>query len=127
MDRGNDEVAGWFRTLHPAVLQSIKRTIEAAGGAGIPAIVCGEMAATPAYALVLVGLGARVLSMAASGMPRVRRTLAQVDAASASEIAGLCLGAATADDAEETVRAELGGRWPHLFSPENLPAVKSEG
>jgi phosphotransferase system enzyme I (PtsI) len=125
VDRGNDEVAGWFRTLHPAVLQSIKRTIEAAGAAGIPAIVCGEMAATPAYALVLVGLGARVLSMAAAAMPRVRRTLAQVDAASAGEIAALCLDAATADDAEETVRTQLGGRWPHLFLPENLPAAKS--
>ena len=125
VDRGNDGVAGWFRTLHPAVLQSIKRTIEAAGAAGIPAIVCGEMAATPAYALVLVGLGARVLSMTASSMPRVRRTLAQVNAESAREVAGLCLGAATADDAEETVRAQLGGRWPHLFSPENLPAAKS--
>jgi phosphotransferase system enzyme I (PtsI) len=125
VDRGNDDVAGWFRTLHPAVLQSIKRTIEAAGAAGIPAIVCGEMAATPAYALVLVGLGARVLSMAAAAMPRVRRTLARVDAASAREVAGLCLAAATADDAEEAVRAELGGRWPHLFSPENLPASKS--
>jgi len=125
VDRSNDEVAGWFRTLHPAVLQSIKRTIEAAGGAGIPAIVCGEMAATPAYALVLVGLGARVLSMAAAAMPRVRRTLAQVDAATATEIAELCLRAATADDAEEIVRLQLGGRWPHLFPPENLPAAKS--
>ncbi|HEV2883195.1 MAG TPA: phosphoenolpyruvate--protein phosphotransferase [Pyrinomonadaceae bacterium] len=125
VDRGNDEVAAWFRTLHPAVLQSIKRTIDAAGAAGIPAIVCGEMAATPAYALVLVGLGARVLSMAAAAMPRVRRTLAQVDATSAVEIASLCLRAATADDAEETVRVELGGRWPHLFLQENLPAAKS--
>lgn len=125
VDRGNDEVAGWFRTLHPAVLQSIKRSIDAAATAGIPAIVCGEMAATPAYALVLVGLGARVLSMAASGMPRVRRTLAQVDATSAAEIARLCLDSATADDAEEIVRAELGRRWPHLFSPENLPAAKN--
>jgi phosphoenolpyruvate-protein phosphotransferase (PTS system enzyme I) len=124
VDRGNDEVSAWFRTLHPAVLQSIQRTIEAAGGAGIPAIVCGEMAATPAYALVLVGLGARVLSMAAAAMPRVRRTLRRIDASSASEIAALCLGAATADDAEETVRVELGARWPHLFAPENLPAAK---
>jgi phosphotransferase system enzyme I (PtsI) len=107
------------------VLQSIKRTIEAAGAAGIPAIVCGEMAATPAYALVLVGLGARVLSMAAAAMPRVRRTLSRVDAASAAEIANLCLNAATADDAEDVVRVELGGRWPHLFPPENLPAAKS--
>jgi phosphotransferase system enzyme I (PtsI) len=124
VDRGNDEVSEWFRTLHPAVLQSIQRTIEAAGAAGIPAIVCGEMAATPAYALVLVGLGARVLSMTASAMPRVRRTLRRVDASSAGEIAALCLDAATADDAEETVRVELGARWPHLFPPENLPAAK---
>jgi phosphotransferase system enzyme I (PtsI) len=126
VDRGNDEVSAWFRTLHPAVLQSIQRTIGAAGGAGIPAIVCGEMAATPAYALVLVGLGARVLSMTASAMPRVRRTLRRIDASSANEIASLCLDAATADDAEETVRVELGARWPHLFSPENLPAPKRE-
>jgi phosphotransferase system enzyme I (PtsI) len=124
VDRGNDEVSAWFRTLHPAVLQSIRRTIEAAGAAGIPAIVCGEMAATPAYALVLVGLGARVLSMTAPGMPRVRRTLRRIDASSASEIAALCLNAATADDAEEIVRVELGARWPHLFPPENLPAAK---
>ena len=124
VDRGNDEVSEWFRTLHPAVLQSIQRTIEAAGAAGIPAIVCGEMAATPAYALVLVGLGARVLSMTASAMPRVRRTLRRADASSAREIAALCLDAATADDAEEIVRVELGTRWPHLFSTENLPAAK---
>lgn len=126
VDRGNDEVSSWFRTLHPAVLQSIGRTIEAASGAGIPSIVCGEMAATPAYALVLVGLGARVLSMTAAAMPRVRRTLRQIDASSASEIASLCLDAATADDAEEIVRVELGTRWPHLFAPENLPAAKPE-
>jgi phosphotransferase system enzyme I (PtsI) len=124
VDRGNDEVSAWFRTLHPAVLQSIRRAIEAAAAAGIPAIVCGEMAATPAYALVLVGLGARVLSMAASAMPRVRRILRRVDASGASEIAARCLDAATADDAEEIVRVELGTRWPHLFPPENLPAAK---
>ncbi|HEV7905223.1 MAG TPA: phosphoenolpyruvate--protein phosphotransferase [Pyrinomonadaceae bacterium] len=124
VDRGNDEVSAWFRTLHPAVLQSIQRAIGAAGAAGIPAIVCGEMAATPAYALVLVGLGARVLSMTASAMPRMRRTLRRVDASSAREIAALCLDAATADDAEEIVRVELGARWPQLFPQENLPAAK---
>jgi len=126
VDRGNDEVAEWFRTLHPAVLQSIERTIKAAADRGIPAIVCGEMAATPAYALVLVGLGARVLSMTASAMPRVRRTLARVDALSASEIAAECSQCATADGAEEIVRVQLGKRWPHLFSPENLPTPKRE-
>jgi len=67
-----------------------------------------------------------VLSMTASAMPRVRRTLARIDAVSASEIADECLQCATADDAEEIVRLQLGKRWPHLFSPENLPAPKRE-
>ena len=40
VDRGNEEVADWFRSLHPAVLQSIQRTLGCARDASIPAIVC---------------------------------------------------------------------------------------
>src|SRR4029079_12213921 len=43
VDRGNDKVSDWFRTLHPAVLYGIKRTLKAAAAAQIPVIVCGEM------------------------------------------------------------------------------------
>ena len=127
VDRGNDEVAEWFRSLHPAVLESIRRTLNAASEAGIPSIVCGEMAASPAYAVVLVGLGARDLSMTASSIPRVRRVLAAIDAERAANIAQECLDCATADEAEEVVRLRLGGFWPKLFPPENLPAPKGGG
>jgi phosphotransferase system enzyme I (PtsI) len=121
VDRGNDEVAEWFRTLHPAVLQSIKRALDAARGAGIPANVCGEMAATPAYAVVLLGLGARELSMTASSIPRVRRALAGVTQARARALAEECLDCATADDVEELVRTRFGAEWPALFPPSSLP------
>ena len=79
VDRGNDEVADWFRTLHPAVLHSIDQSLKAARSAGIPAIVCGEMASTPAYVVLLVGLGATDLSMTPSAIPRVRRAIAGID------------------------------------------------
>ncbi|HEX5708800.1 MAG TPA: phosphoenolpyruvate--protein phosphotransferase [Pyrinomonadaceae bacterium] len=127
VDRGNDEVAEWFRSLHPAVLESIRRTLDAARAASIPAVVCGEMASSPAYAVILVGLGARDLSMTAASIPRVRRALAGIDAARATELAEECLRAVTADDAEEVVRRGLGTLWPQLFSPETLPAQKSGG
>ncbi|MBA3240778.1 MAG: phosphoenolpyruvate--protein phosphotransferase [Acidobacteria bacterium] len=127
VDRGNDEVAGWFRSLHPAVLYSIERAISAAHDASIRSIVCGEMAATPAYALILVGLGARELSMAPSSIPRVRRAVSAVSAAEVEALARECLECAGADDVEELVRARLGGRWPHLFPPESLPPPKSRG
>ena len=121
VDRGNDQVAGWFRTLHPAVLYGIKRTLQAGAGAGIPVIVCGEMASTPAYAVLLAGLGATDLSMTPAMIPRVRAALAQITTGEAQAVADRCLAAATADEVEEIVREEFKARWPELFSPNMLP------
>ncbi|MDT5294571.1 MAG: phosphoenolpyruvate-protein phosphotransferase system enzyme [Acidobacteriota bacterium] len=127
VDRGNDEVAGWFRSLHPAVLLSVRRTLDAARGAGIPSVVCGEMAATPAYAAVLLGLGARELSMSPAAIPRVRRIIAGLEQGETAAIADACLECAAADEVEELVRVRLGARWPNLFPPEILPPPKSRG
>lgn len=121
VDRGNDKVSDWFRTLHPAVLYGIKRTLEAAAAVQIPVIVCGEMASTPAYAVLLAGLGAVDLSMTPAMIPRVRSTLAQIDTSKAREVASRCLESATADEVEEIVRNEFKTRWPDLFTPRSLP------
>lgn len=125
VDRGNDEVADWFRTLHPAVLQSIDRSIKAARAAGIPVIVCGEMASTPAYAVLLIGLGAIELSMTPSSIPRVRRALAGISSLDAQEIARACLTCSTADEVEDLVRERFIALWPELFSASNLPAPRN--
>ena len=122
VDRGNDEVADWFRTLHPVVLHSIDQSLKAAAAAGIPAIVCGEMASTPAYAVLLVGLGATDLSMTPSSIPRVRRAIAGVDSNDARRIAQECLNCDTADEVEELVRERFANLWPQLFPPATLPA-----
>lgn len=121
VDRGNDKVAEWFRTLHPAVLYGINRTLQAAKDKNIPVIVCGEMASTPAYAVLLAGLGATDLSMIPATIPRVRAVLSKIDTAEAREIALKCLDAATADEVEILVRIEFNARWPELFPPASLP------
>ncbi|MCU1264769.1 MAG: ptsP 1 [Acidobacteria bacterium] len=126
VDRSNDKVADWFRSLHPAVLESISRTLKAARDAAIPAIVCGEMASTPAYAVVLVGLGATDLSMTPSSIPRVTRVLNGIDSRDAVAIATECLACATADEVEEIVRERFLARWPQLFPPRTLPAKKTQ-
>lgn len=46
---------------------------------GIPVSVCGEVASRPVEALCLLGLGYRTLSMPASGIGPVKRTLRSVD------------------------------------------------
>lgn len=123
VDRGNDQVASWFRTLHPAVLYGIKRTLQAGSDAQIPVIVCGEMASTPAYAVLLAGLGATDLSMTPAMIPRVRSVLAQIDTSEARTVAERCLAAASADEVEEIVRDEFKTRWPELFPSNMLPRV----
>ena len=124
VDRGNDEVADWFRTLHPAVLHSIDQSLKAASSAGIPAIVCGEMASTPAYAVLLIGLGATDLSMTPSSIPRVRRAIAGINSRDARLIADECLTSETADDVENLVRERFTKLWPQLFSAASLPASR---
>ena len=121
VDRSSDQVADWFRTLHPAVLSSISRSLSAARNAGIPAIVCGEMASTPVYAVLLIGLGATDLSMTPISIPRVSKVLAAIDSRDARAIADDCLNCASADEVEELVRERVGSKWPDLFASDALP------
>jgi phosphotransferase system enzyme I (PtsI) len=127
VDRGSDEVADWFRTLHPAVLRSIDTSLKSARNAGIPAIVCGEMASTPAYAVLLLGFGATDLSMTPSAIPRVRHTVTSIDTSDARKIAEECLSCTTADEVENLVRQRFGKLWYDLFPANALPAARQTG
>ena len=50
VDRDNEAVSGWFRSLHPAVLRAIRSVVDAAAAAGKELVACGEMAGSPYYA-----------------------------------------------------------------------------
>jgi phosphoenolpyruvate-protein kinase (PTS system EI component) len=55
--------------------------------AHIDVSLCGEMAADPASAVLLVGMGLRTLSMSASAIPAVKRALRSITIEEASAIA----------------------------------------
>jgi phosphotransferase system enzyme I (PtsI) len=125
VDRGNDQASDWFRTLHPAVLKSIRQTMDAACKAKIPTIVCGEMAGTPVYAVILIGLGTRELSMASSSLRRVHKALSNVRLDDAEDVARKCLECGTANEVEELVREEFTKRWSDFFPAESLPTPRN--
>lgn len=72
VDRNNNQVAGLYQSLHPAVLRAVRQVVEEAHTLGKPVSVCGEMAGDPAAVLALLGLGVNSLSMSASNLPRVK-------------------------------------------------------
>ena len=69
--------------------------------------VCGEAAADPALAVVLVGLGVDSLSMSARSLAAGAAVLRTVDTEQARRIARLALRATSPQEARDTVRAEL--------------------
>ncbi len=95
-DRLLGSVASFQDPWHPAVLQLIKATADGGKANGKPVGICGEAAADPLLAVVLVGLGATTLSMAPTALADVRASLLQYDLADARRIAEAALAA---DDA----------------------------
>ena len=107
VDRGNASLVTRFTPLHPAVLRLIARTVEAGRASGVEVSVCGEMASQPLMAYALLGLGVRTLSVAATGIPLVKRLVRGVSVAAAAAASEAALRAATAADVERGLRAAL--------------------
>lgn len=79
IDRGDERVAHLYNPLHPGVLRMIQFAAAAALRARIPVCACGEIAGDPRFTPLLLGLGFRELSMAASNIPRVKRRIIELD------------------------------------------------
>lgn len=114
VDRGNASLVTRFTPLHPAVLRLIARTVEAGASSGVEVSVCGEMASQPLMAFALLGLGVRTLSVAATGIPLVKRLVRGVSVVAATAAAQEALRAATPADAERGLRAALVGELGDL-------------
>ncbi|WP_309082473.1 putative PEP-binding protein, partial [Zhihengliuella sp.] len=108
-DRQLGSLAALNNSWQPAVLRMVKLTVEgsAAEGHAKPVGVCGEAAADPALAVVLVGLGVSTLSMTPRALAGVGAVLNSVTLAEAQRIAGISVAAPTAAEARERARAEL--------------------
>lgn len=90
---------------HPAVLRLIREVGAAGQSTGKPVGVCGEAAADPLLAVVLVGLGVNTLSMAPAALSDVRTELTLHSAEKARAVAQAALGASSAAEARKAALA----------------------
>jgi phosphotransferase system enzyme I (PtsI) len=115
VDRDNEAVSTWYRTLHPAVIRAINKVLKAAARAGKEAIVCGEMAGSPYYVPLLIGLGATSLSMNPTSIPRVKTVIAGIAAEEGERLAARVGETGTIEEAEAVVDKQIRENWLHLF------------
>ncbi|MDQ7878714.1 phosphoenolpyruvate--protein phosphotransferase [Microbacterium sp. QXD-8] len=108
-DRLLGSVASLQDPWHPAVLRLIREVGDAGRAHGKPVGICGEAAADPLLAVVLVGLGATSLSMAPTALADVRATLLKHTIEQARDIAAAALAASDAASARTAAQQAAAG------------------
>jgi len=108
IDRGNKQVAHMYQPLDPAVIRMIKHTADVAKAHRIPVHMCGEMAARPLHAPLLLGLGLDELSMNPQAIPLVKRMIRSISLAESKKIAKRVLDLRTAREVFEVLRDSFG-------------------
>lgn len=115
VDRTNEKVAELYSAAHPAVLRLIKEVVRAGRRRDIPVSICGEVAGQVDFALLLIGLGLRSLSVTPSRIPYLKRAIRSVDIQLCERLART----AGSFDSERQVTAYLRDKARRLF-PELL-------
>ena len=115
VDRGNERVAYLYEPTHPAVLKLIKRTVAAAHNAGIWAGVCGEMAADPVMAPLLLGLGVDELSMMPRAVPVIKDVIRSLHLPQVQQLANQALMCDSSKDVAESCRILVGQVAPEIL------------
>ncbi len=86
VDRTNERVADLYNPAHPAVLRLIREVSRAARRREVPVSCCGESAAEPGMAVLLIGMGLRTLSVTASAIPGLKRLIRSVSTSQCERI-----------------------------------------
>jgi phosphotransferase system enzyme I (PtsI) len=118
VDRVNERVAYLYEPTHPAIIRLIKSTIDVGHEHGIWVGICGEMAANPLMAPLLMGLGIDEFSMSPSAVPLVKASIRSVRFHEAEELAQLVLTSESAPKVLQLCRQLI-----ERVSPEILELV----
>ena len=107
IDRNNHQVAYLNEALHPAVVRSLKRVIDAAHREGIGVSVCGELASDPYGLALLLGMGVDAVSASPRFVPGMKHMLRRLEAATCMDLAYNVLMSADISASQRMVRERL--------------------
>lgn len=107
VDRASQSVSHLFHPLHPAILRSIQTVVRAAENTGKPVRVCGEAAANPLYALVLLGMGIKAFSLNVNSLLMLKRIIRAVSVKEAGPLAEKACSFTTVAEVESFLGEKL--------------------
>jgi phosphoenolpyruvate-protein kinase (PTS system EI component) len=107
IDRSDQSVAHLYSPFHPAILRCLHQVYTLLQYSGRPVTVCGEMAADPAAAAVLLGLGFTSLSVSLTAYPRMKETISSLNVGKLRELAGEIMKMDSPKDVEDRVRSTI--------------------
>jgi phosphotransferase system enzyme I (PtsP) len=108
IDRSDQSSAHLYSPFHPAILRCLHQVHKLLEPAGKPITVCGEMAADPASAAMLLGMGFTSLSVSLGAYPRMRQILSTMNLGRLRELACEILKMQKPSDIEAMVRSSIG-------------------
>ena len=117
VDRTNTRLAHLYDPFHPAVLRQISLVARAGRAAGVEVSACGEMATRPLGALLLLGLGVDVLSVAWRSLPGIKRLVRNCRLDEIRAAAALSLEAPDGAEARRSFATTLRPTLDLLFPP----------
>jgi phosphotransferase system enzyme I (PtsI) len=107
VDRSDQSVVHLYNPFHPAILRCLQQVYALLKPTGKPITVCGEMAADPPSAAVLLGLGFTSLSVSLGAYSRIKRMIRSVSTAHLKSMATQILKMQKPKEVEEKVRATV--------------------
>jgi phosphotransferase system enzyme I (PtsI) len=115
VDRTNEFVSYLYQPFHPSILRVLRFVIDVCNKEKREVTVCGEMAADPLSALVLLGLGLKNFSMNPVFIPKVKKALREVEFKEIKKIVEKALKLETAQEVEEYVLERILSKYPQVF------------
>jgi phosphotransferase system enzyme I (PtsI) len=98
VDRGNSRLASLYNPFHPAVIRLLHAIAVAGRNAGIEVSVCGELAAHPLGAFLLIGMGVESLSVGPAALAEIKKLIRSVSRTRAEAAVADVLAASSADE-----------------------------
>ncbi len=126
-DRNNPNVNYLYNPLEPAFLRILKEAIAGAKDRAKPISICGEMAGSPLYTILLVGLGLTRFSVSPHNIPAIKEIISNISYSEAKEPIDHLLSLSSPDDMNKfllkTIQKNLGDSYAdleHLFDVRGL-------